>query len=139
MRDHVRILGILNIVWGGFICLGGLVLFLLFTGIAGAVGAAAEHGDREAAPWLALAGVVIGALFVVLGIPEVIAGWGVMNYRGWARILLIIISILHLPSIPIGTAIGVYGLWVLFNDETKRLFGISTPVGYAPPPVPPVR
>jgi len=73
---------------------------------------------------------------VALGIPGVIAGWGLMNFRPWARILVIILSILHLPSIPLGTAIGVYGLWVLFNDDTKRLFGVAVPVGYAPPPVP---
>lgn len=136
MKDHVKILGILNIVWGGLICLGGLALFLIFAGVAGLVGATAEHGDQwGVAPWVAFVGVVIGILLVVLGVPGVIGGWGLMNYQGWARILVIILSILHLPSIPVGTAIGVYGLWVLFNDDTKRLFGVAVPVGYAPPPV----
>jgi hypothetical protein len=138
MKDHVKILGILNIVYGGLICLLGLVLFLIFAGIAGIVGASGEHDGQNVAPWLAFAGVVAGVILVLLGIPGVIGGWGLMNYQGWARILVIILSILHLPSIPIGTAIGVYGLWVLFNEDTKRLFGQAVPVGYAPPPVPPM-
>jgi hypothetical protein len=138
MKDHVKILGILNIVWGGLICLGGIALFVIFAGVAGIVGASADHSDQFFAPWIAFGGVVVGAILVVLGVPGVIGGWALMSYKGWARILVIILSILHLPSIPIGTAIGVYGLWVLFNDDTKRLFGLAVPVGYAPPPVPPV-
>ena len=136
MKDHVKILGILNIVWGGLICLLGVALFLFVAGIAGIVGASGDHDGQNAAPWLAFAAVAVGVILVVLGIPGVIGGWGLMNYQGWARILVIILSILHLPSIPVGTAIGVYGLWVLFNDDTKRLFGLAVPVGYAPPPAP---
>jgi hypothetical protein len=143
MKDHVKILGILNIVWGGLICLFGLALFLFLTGVGIAGSTLADHGDGQwgsgdlgPAHLLGLIGAVIGVLMVALGIPGVIAGWGLMNFRPWARILVIILSILHLPSIPLGTAIGVYGLWVLFNDDTKRLFGVAVPVGYAPPPVP---
>jgi hypothetical protein len=144
MKDHVKILGILNIVWGGLICLFGLALFLFLTGIGIAGATLADHGDGGGR-WgsgdfgpghlIAFIGVVVGVLLVALGVPGVIAGWGLMNFRPWARILVIILSILHLPSIPLGTAIGVYGLWVLFNDDTKRLFGVAVPVGYAPPPM----
>jgi hypothetical protein len=138
MKDHVKILGIINIVWGGLFCLGGVVMFLIFAGVAGVVGASGEHEGLNAAPWLAVLGVAVGVLLVLLGVPGVLGGWGLMTYQGWARILVIILSILHLPNIPIGTAIGVYGLWVLFNDDTKRLFGLAVPVSYAPPPAPPM-
>jgi hypothetical protein len=36
--------------------------------------------------------------------------------------LTIILSALDLPGVPIGTALGVYGLWVLLKPETERLF-----------------
>jgi hypothetical protein len=40
----------------------------------------------------------------------------------WARILVIILAILNLILFPIGTVIGIYTLWAMFNDETKALF-----------------
>jgi len=32
------------------------------------------------------------------------------------------VSIIGLMWIPIGTIVGIYGLWVLLNKETERLF-----------------
>ena len=95
-------------------------------------------------------GVGVAVLITVLSLPQIIGGWGLTRFRPWARILMIVVSILNLFHIPIGTALGVYGLWVLFNDDTKRLFetgGVpSVPVTgygapgyptYAPPPTHP--
>ena len=36
----------------------------------------------------------------------ILAGYSLLNYRSWARILVIILAILNLVSFPIGTAIG---------------------------------
>ena len=35
--------------------------------------------------------------------------------------LTIVLAILSLPQIPIGTAIGIYALVVMFNEETKTI------------------
>jgi glucose uptake protein GlcU len=47
---------------------------------------------------------------------------GLLERREWARILTIILGVLHLLGFPIGTALGVYTLYVLLNDQTKPLF-----------------
>jgi hypothetical protein len=36
--------------------------------------------------------------------------------------LAIVVSALHLINIPFGTALGIYGLWVLLSPEAQRLF-----------------
>jgi hypothetical protein len=36
--------------------------------------------------------------------------------------LTIILSALHLFNVPFGTALGVYGFWVLLSPETEALF-----------------
>jgi hypothetical protein len=59
---------------------------------------------------------------LVLSLPGIIAGIGLLSFKPWARILTIVVSILDLLNIPFGTALGVYGLWVLFNDDGARLF-----------------
>ena len=45
-----------------------------------------------------------------------------LGYKEWARILTIILSCLHILNIPFGTALGVYGLWVLFSPESVAIF-----------------
>ena len=72
------------------------------------------------------------ALFVTLGslvccfipgvIVDIVAGWGLLQHKSWARILAIILGIINLVFFPIGTALGIYTLWVMFNDEAKALF-----------------
>ena len=125
MRDHVRILAFLNIVLGGLGTIGAVIVLFVFGGIAGIVGAA-NPGDPEAwhvaMPILGIIGLVISGFVLLLSLPGVIAGFGLLKFRPWARMLAIVLSALNLPGIPIGTALGIYGLWVLLQPETERLF-----------------
>lgn len=124
MQQHVKILGILHIVFGSLGVLAGLIVLAVFGGLAGVVGVS-SHGDHDAAvamPILLIIGVGVMILILVLSIPGIIAGIGLLNFRPWARILTIVLSALDLFSVPIGTAVGVYGLWVLLSNETLPLF-----------------
>jgi uncharacterized SAM-binding protein YcdF (DUF218 family) len=56
-----------------------------------------------------------------LSAPGLIAGIGLLTFKPWASTLTIIVSALHLLNIPFGTALGIYGLWILLKDETKAL------------------
>jgi hypothetical protein len=81
--------------------------------------------DPDAAVAIPVIGAIGGFVMIVLlavSIPGIIAGIGLMKYQSWARILTIVLSILDLVSIPFGTALGIYGLWVLFTAEGARLF-----------------
>jgi hypothetical protein len=69
-----------------------------------------------------IVGTALASFFIILSVPTIIAGIGLLKRREWARILTIIIGILHLFGFPIGTAIGVYTLYVLLNDQAKPLF-----------------
>lgn len=132
MRDHVRILGILNIIMGCFTALIGVAV-LIFLGGAGVLAGMAEYGgERFGGPFLTFIGVSVAVFFLLLALPSIVGGWGLLEFRPWARILMIVISILHLFNFPFGTALGVYGLWVLFSDAGKQLFGIPTQAYYAP-------
>jgi hypothetical protein len=60
-----------------------------------------------------------------LSLPGLIIGIGLMQFRPWARIAGIVLSALDLVSVPpFGTALGIYGLWVLLNNETERMFEV---------------
>ena len=123
MHTHVRTLGILHIVFGSLgVCLG-LGLMLLFGGIAGIVGMSNPDDEAMIAiPILGIIGTVIFAVTLLLSLPGIIAGIGLLGYKEWARILTIVLSFLHILNIPFGTALGVYGLWVLFSPESVAIF-----------------
>jgi hypothetical protein len=125
MRDHVRILAYLHIVFGGLGTIAAVVVLVVFGGIAGIVGAT-NPGDPDAlhiaVPVLGVVGLVISGFVLLLSLPGVITGFGLLKFRPWARMLGIVLSALDLPGVPIGTALGVYGLWVLLQPETERLF-----------------
>jgi hypothetical protein len=55
-----------------------------------------------------------------------VVAYGLLKYKAWARILAIVLAILNLILFPIGTLIGIYTLWVMFNDETKALLGAES-------------
>jgi hypothetical protein len=52
----------------------------------------------------------------------IIGGAGLFSYRPWARILVMIVSAMNCLNVPVGTAKGVYSIWVLMQPETIELF-----------------
>lgn len=116
METHVRILGILYIIAGVIVALLGLFLF----GVLG--GAGMISGDRQAMFVTGIVGTALAVFFVVLAVPSIVAGIGLLKRREWARILTIILGVLHLLGFPLGTVLGIYTLYVLLNDQTKALF-----------------
>lgn len=123
MSTHVKVLGALFIVLSALGLLAALAVMFTFGLSAGLVGIAADPADADLAqPILAIVGASITIFLLVMSIPGIIVGWGLLKFRPWARILGIVLSALQLINIPVGTAVGIYGLWVLFNSETERLF-----------------
>lgn len=123
MDQHIKILGVLFIILGILGILVALLVFVLGAGAAATIASQAGDDPEAAGGMLAAGGCMtaIAALVGILSLPSLLAGWGLMKRKSWSRVLTIIVAILSLPSVPIGTAIGVYALWVMFNDETKRL------------------
>src|SRR5262249_47009179 len=123
MRTHVKVLGVLYIALSALGVCAALFLMLAFGIAAGSVGMRAEaHDAAITLPILGLAGSALVAFLLALSLPGIITGIGLLKFRPWARILGIVLGILHLLYFPFGTALGIYALWVLFSRETEILF-----------------
>jgi hypothetical protein len=122
METHVKVLGILNILCGAV----GLTFALFFVVVLGGVSALiAADGDPDAATAISILGATGAftvALITILSLPGIVIGWGLYRQRAWSRIAGIVLSVLSLVAFPIGTLLGVYGLWVLFSKDTERVF-----------------
>lgn len=123
MATHVKVLGVLYIALSGMAL--SVALFLMFAvGTASSiVGLSADPGDAAVAlPIIGLAGSALVIFLLALALPGLIVGIGLLKVAPWARIAGIVLAILHLINIPLGTVLGIYALWVLFNRDTERLF-----------------
>ena len=81
-----------------------------------------DGAARVSVPIVGGIGAIIFFVLMVLSLPGVIAGVGLLQFRPWARILTIVLSVLDLIHVPFGTALGVYGLWVLLSQGSEQLF-----------------
>ncbi len=124
MKQHVSILGILYIVFGCLGILGAFAFLVLFGGLAGIAGLVAhqEPDASVAVPILGGIGVTVSAFIALLSIPGVVVGIGLAKFRRWGRLGGVVLSAVNLMNFPIGTALGVYGLWVLLSKESEPLF-----------------
>jgi hypothetical protein len=68
------------------------------------------------------------AFLLIVSLPGLITGFGLLSYKPWARIVGIVLAVLQLLHFPLGTVFGIYALWVLLNNETERMFAGSPPV-----------
>ena len=122
MKTHITILGWLNIASGALTLLIGAFVFMLLAVIGVA------SGDPEAMPILALIGMSTGMFMFALALPSLLAGFGLLREKNWGRILAIIVSFFNLLWFPIGTALGLYGLWVLLRQEATDYFVVPKTV-----------
>jgi hypothetical protein len=149
MAGHIRAAGWLRIVWSAFglmVVLTGCLMFRTagMPLVREVTRAVVQGDDRPGQPrnpavdvsvddlaeMVQRSVMVVFVVVALLELPGLAVGWGLLTYRRWARPLNIAFSILDLFSIPIGTAIGAYSLWVMFQPETVALF--RDPPGQGP-------
>jgi hypothetical protein len=115
MESHVKISGWLWIVNGVLGILGALCLAAAISG-GGLI-----SQDETAIISTSIVSACVGGTIIIGSIFDLIAGIGLVKFKSWARILAIILAILNLLAFPIGTALGIYTLWVMFNQDTPPL------------------
>jgi hypothetical protein len=122
MEQHIKVLSVLFVLFGILGIVAGIAIFVIGAGTAASIIAAENSNEaRIGAAWVGGCITFVAVLFGLLGIPSIIAGWGLSQRKSWARILTIILSVLALPHMPVGTALGIYAIIVMFNDETRTL------------------
>jgi hypothetical protein len=119
VRTHVKVVGLVNLLYSALGLLGaaGVLIGGIFASLA----------TLNPVVWIvgtvtsALIAVVIGAVSLF----GLIAGFALLNYQPWARVVILFVSALRLFRWPWGTAFGGYSLWVLTHDDTRRLFAVG--------------
>ena len=126
-RDHAKLLGLLFWLLTGLqVLIIGLigVFYLFFFGI---MFTQMPHGRNDPPPemFLPIIIVVVAILLVTtvaFAIPKIVAGYGLRTEKSWARVWAIVACCMAVMSVPLGTAVGVYGLIFLLGDQGKAYF-----------------
>ncbi len=116
MEKHVHVLGILHIVYNALGLLIGIFIFWVL------MGAGIISKDSEAITILFIVATSLASFFIIMSVPGILGGIFLIKWKNWARIVVLILGFLSLLEIPFGTALGIYTIWVLLNDETIELF-----------------
>ncbi len=117
MKQHVSFVGALHIGFGLLGLAGALAIFFGSQFLFELV----EH-EPIAQKVLSFVGNSVALILVFFSVLGVIGGLGLFSFRSWARILVMIVSAMNCLNVPIGTAKGIYSLWVLMQPETIELF-----------------
>jgi len=101
--------------------LGMILLATLFEVLIPFIGELAEPEAQWVFAWLVpfIRIIAIGVV-LIFAIPAILAGAGLLNQKKWALTLVLILGCLKLFSFPIGTAIGVYTIWVYAEDNKAK-------------------
>ena len=119
MEDHVTVVGIIRIGLGVLGVAGAFVLVAIL--IAAGV-ASTYYTDEVVFPYLAAAAAGIGGGLLLSSLPGVIGGIGLLRHKNWARYLVLVLAVFDLLAFPLGTALGIYSIWVLTSRRTVPLF-----------------
>lgn len=116
VREHVRLLGILWLAYSAFHVVAGIVLLIISNTIFLNLPDGPARGPAFLHPLLTGIAIVL----LIKSVVGVAAGWGLLQREPWARILCLIVSFVSLFHVPIGTALGIYSLWVLLPTHSDR-------------------
>lgn len=116
MENHVKVVAVLYLVLS---ILGLIAAFAIYF-VLNVVGQITD--DQQASTILSIISNVITTVIVISAIPGIIGAWGLLKHKEWARILVIILSIINLLNFPFGTALGIYAIWALVQPESLALF-----------------
>ncbi|MCX6069580.1 MAG: hypothetical protein NTU91_01795 [Chloroflexi bacterium] len=116
-ETHVSVVGWLQIVNG---LLGIIVGALVVTLILG-VGTVTE--DAVALRIMAVTAAILGGLMLVLSVPGIVAGIGLLRRASWPRVMALVLSAFELVLFPIGTVLATYTVFVLSQQAAINAFG----------------
>ena len=121
MRKHIELLGLLYFVWGALFVLIGIAFVSLAFGTA-AIATSTLPDRRFAAGVTAATFAGLAMVSLIWAFVHIWDAVAVRHGKPLGRAVAIVMAIINLFVLPVGTALGIYALWVLTQDETRPFF-----------------
>lgn len=121
-EEHNKTLGILHLVYGGLQFLSLLIAALFLIPLMLGFNSGGRGDDTAGILFLTFIFGFFGVFWLMFSIPPIVAGYGLLKRKSWAKLWAIIAGGMSGMSIPLGTALCVYTFWFLFNGGGKEMY-----------------
>jgi len=117
VSQHYRTLGILQIIYSGLHVIGGLAILMVAKFVfGGVIGMTEPRAPMFVQPLLTFVGLCLLAVSAI----GLIGGIGLLNREPWARSVTLVAGFIELLHLPLGTALGIYTIWVLLSSGSEE-------------------
>ncbi|HEV8369569.1 MAG TPA: hypothetical protein VGQ39_16555 [Pyrinomonadaceae bacterium] len=149
-QEHNKYVAFSHLAYGSLMALFSLFFIGMFWGMFASIPNGPPSG------FLVAMSLFITVIYGLMIVPSLIAGYGLLKKKKWARTAAIIGAVTAAMNFPLGTAACVYTFWFLFSEPGKAMFentNFRLPPNrqewaneahyqqqqneYAPPPTPP--
>jgi len=132
---NLQALGVLWYVFGAYRIVAGLIgMFFLRVVASQAFGGGwlfnGHMPSQFPQAWMGFLLPIIATLTVVSAALAFVTGFSLLSRRPWGRILAFVAAVLALLKFPLGTALGIYKLWVLMPAESGIEYDSITAQSY---------
>ena len=129
VQNHLKTLGILWCVYGGYLMLAGIAASLFLLGMSRNHFFDQFSTDRPfpiafMAPMMGSLAAVVLVLVIFSASLAFFTGFSLLQRKSWGRTLAIVAGVLALIKIPFGTGLGIYTLWVLMPAQSRAEYEV---------------
>jgi hypothetical protein len=117
-KSHVTLVAVLHICFGALAILGAIITLIVIQFSGNFI----PEDEYLARNILKSLGIFIPSLIAFFGFIDLLAGVALFSYKQWSRVFVIVVSAINCLNIPIGTAKGIYSIWVLMQPDVQNLF-----------------
>lgn len=116
--SHKKVLGILFLISGALSIFAMLLLQFFLSTIFSLALHEIDPDERRVVEFV-MAFVQYVPVFIIFffSLPTLIAAYGLLTRKSWAVLFALIVGCFKLFSFPIGTAIGIYSIWIYSEDQ----------------------
>jgi hypothetical protein len=122
VRDHVKLVGILWMAYSALHLMVGVGILLAAKFVVLRMGEIPNGPPPEMIMWLRPVISIFGWLILAKAAVGFFAGWGLLQREEWARVFALVVGFIALLNVPIGTALGIYTLWVLLPAQSDEQY-----------------
>jgi hypothetical protein len=120
-QQHLSVLGSVYVIVG----ILNLIMAMGLLAAMGAQGALAWNARAVMDTITSDVRLVVGFVSLLAGLLTLTGGVGLLKHKSWAWGLVWVLACMSLLSVPIGTALGAYALWVLTRSEVRQSLGVD--------------
>jgi len=119
VREHVKLVGILWTAYSALHLVAGAIMLLVAKFVIVRIGIIPNGPPPEIMEWLPTLVSTIGWLILAKAALGFAVGWGLLQHEDWARTFALVLGFVVMLNVPIGTALGIYTLWVLLPSTSE--------------------